>query len=296
MKTALCIVLIASLAALHAAADDKDFLIRQAGVSVDVDDIDAIAGNIPDDLRLGVMDDPNRIAGYLETIVLHRAVAADARRHGLDQDPIIQREIQIMAEGILAKHHVKRAIAELPEPDYEQLAKERYLASPDQYMAPAQLDLSHILISTRTRSEAEALAIATEAHQKLTKNPESLEDLVAEYSDDPSAENNNGRFDGITRGRMAPPFEQAAFALSEPGDISEPVKTKFGYHVIVLHDREPASLKPFDKVKGEIIAELRQKHDEQMRTDFLDKFRVQPMEVNEEAVLALRERYAERDD
>lgn len=273
--------------------EQEDFLVRQAGATVNLVDIDSIADNIPDELRLGVMDDPNRIAGYLQTIVLHRAVAEDARRQGLDQDPLIQREIQIMAEGILAKHHVRRSVAAMPQPDYERLAHEHYRVHRDKFRRPDTVDVSHILISDKTRDEEQALARASEVRQKLIDDAGALERLVAEYSDDPSAATNRGRFRNVKPGQMASAFEAAAFALTEPGAITEPVKTQFGYHVIVLHARRPGEQLEFDKVKGAIIADLKKKHEEQMSADFLDRFRAQPMEVNEEAVLALRTRYAD---
>ena len=60
------------------------------------------------------------------------------------------------------------------------------------------------------------------------------------------------------RGAMVEPFEDVAFAMQKEGDISEPVKTKFGYHVIRFNGRKAAQKKSFDEVDDEIIAELQE--------------------------------------
>ena len=65
---------------------------------------------------------------------------------------------------------------------------------------------------------------------------------------------------------MVPEFADAAFALKEPGDISEPVKSPFGWHIIRLEGRTPAQLTPFDEVKGQILQELNgQKQQERIK-------------------------------
>ncbi len=77
-----------------------------------------------------------------------------------------------------------------------------------------------------------------------------FENLVAEYSDDPSAANNKGDLGFFTAGRMVKPFEEAAFALREAGDVSETVQTQFGYHVIRLVGKQGERMRSFDEVKG----------------------------------------------
>ena len=64
----------------------------------------------------------------------------------------------------------------------------------------------------------------------------------------------------MTRGKTDPAFEQAAFALKNPGDVSEPVLSRFGYHVIRLESRKPARQKTFDEAQQQIVAEMRQKY------------------------------------
>ena len=60
----------------------------------------------------------------------------------------------------------------------------------------------------------------------------------------------------FTKEQMVPEFSDAAFALKEPGDVSEPVKSPFGWHIIRLEGRTPAQLIPFDDVKDQILQDL----------------------------------------
>ena len=60
----------------------------------------------------------------------------------------------------------------------------------------------------------------------------------------------------VSKGQMVPEFETAAFALKNPGDLSEPVKTQFGWHIIRLEDRTPSSLEPLDTVKPQLLQYL----------------------------------------
>ena len=60
----------------------------------------------------------------------------------------------------------------------------------------------------------------------------------------------------LKRGILVPPFEEAAFALSEPGAISEVVKTIYGYHIIKLLAHQPETVPPFEQVQGRIVEKL----------------------------------------
>lgn len=88
----------------------------------------------------------------------------------------------------------------------------------------------HVLISTETRTEKEALSIANEVYKKAIAN-ENFDGLILQYGEDPgTVQNTDGYI--FTRGEMVKEFEDAAFSLPV-GSISKPVKTAFGYHIIL---------------------------------------------------------------
>lgn len=122
---------------------------------------------------------------------------------------------------------------------------------------------SHILITPeveddmttaeKTAAEEEALKIAKEVITKL-KNGEKFEDLAKEYSDDESNSDDGGNLDYFTHGKMVEEFEDAAKDLEVGKYTVEPVKTTYGYHIILKTDQKD---KPkLDKVKSDVIDEI----------------------------------------
>lgn len=81
-----------------------------------------------------------------------------------------------------------------------------------------------------------------------------FEDLVASYSDDHFSKNNKGILEPFGVGKMTPEYEQAAFALKNPGDISAPVTTEYGYHILKLIKKIP--LQPLDSIRDEITRKV----------------------------------------
>jgi peptidyl-prolyl cis-trans isomerase SurA len=99
----------------------------------------------------------------------------------------------------------------------------------------------------------EAQAKLAEVRAKL-KSGASFEDLVATYSDDNFSKNNKGVLEPFGVGKMTPAYEQAAFALKNPGDISEPITTEYGYHILKLVKKIP--LQPLDSIRDEITRKV----------------------------------------
>jgi len=126
-----------------------------------------------------------------------------------------------------------------------------------EYTQEEMVRASHILIGTTNpkRSDAEAKKIADEVYAKLKKGAK-FDRMVKEYSNDVTTVPKNGDLDFFPRGRMVKEFEDAAFSL-KVGEISEPVKTMFGYHIIKVTDRKEKKVEAFDDVKADIINKLK---------------------------------------
>ncbi len=270
----------------------EDYLIRQGEVSVQMIDIDAVMNNIPTDTRHGVMDSPVRIQQYVQTLMKHRLMSRAAQAAMIGEDPLVQREIQQSIEKIMAKHFINHHLKTLKRPDYEQLAQERYLFDKDNYKKPASVDISHILISTKQRTDEEAIA-EINALRKRVLAGEDFETLAREHSEDPSVTKNNGHLNTVVKGNMVPAFEETAFSLSEDNSLSDAVKTRFGYHLIQYHGSEPERQYTFDEVKAAMIVELEEEFTAKAREEFVDSFSMggEEMEFNQAALEALRSRY-----
>ena len=116
----------------------------------------------------------------------------------------------------------------------------------DQFTQPAEVEASHILV--KTKKEAEAI-------EAKLKGGANFASLARQYSIDSGSKAQGGDLGFFPRGRMVPAFEAAAFAL-KPGEISSPVKTQFGYHIIKGGPHKPAHTAAFGAVREQIVSQL----------------------------------------
>ena len=105
-----------------------------------------------------------------------------------------------------------------------------------------QVKARHILVATEKEAQ--------EIKDKLAKG-EDFAALAKEYSTDDSTKNNGGQLGFFNRGDMVPEFEKAAFALAV-GEISAPVKTEYGYHLIKVEEKKEAAAPNYEKSKADI--------------------------------------------
>ncbi len=125
-----------------------------------------------------------------------------------------------------------------------------------QFIKPAVVHARHILIAKdKDGSYKNALKKAERIYKKL-KAGASFSKLAKKYSDDPGSRASGGDLGYIEKSQLVKPFADAAFSL-KIGQISKPVKTRFGYHIIEVLDRKAASVKPFEDVEGKIGKSLK---------------------------------------
>ena len=103
-----------------------------------------------------------------------------------------------------------------------------------------EVHAAHILCKTEKK--------ALEVKELLASGQESFAQMARKYSQCPSGKS-GGDLGWFGKGRMVPEFEKAAFELANPGDLSEPVKTQFGWHIIKLEEKKPAGVAPFEDVR-----------------------------------------------
>ena len=192
---------------------------------------------------------------YILTYLIDlKLVAQKAAAQKLDQKPAFARQLayyhdKVLMQDLLADVAQKAATKSAVKQAYDAVAKAQ---KPE-----TQIHARHILVKT----EAEA-----EAARKRIKGGESFSKVAKEVSKDGSG--NGGDLGWFTKGQMTPAFSDAAFKLS-PGQISQPVKTQFGWHIIQVLGKRTKPFPAFDKVEpqvkqfveqkaqGELIAQLR---------------------------------------
>jgi peptidyl-prolyl cis-trans isomerase D len=126
----------------------------------------------------------------------------------------------------------------------------------DMYSTPEQVRASHILLKAGEGKDEAAVKAKAEEVLKEAKAPGAdFAALAKKYSGDEATAKNGGDLDYFSRGRMVPEFDQVAFSL-EPGQISDLVKTEYGYHIIKVTDKKPATTKTLDEVRPQIADQL----------------------------------------
>ena len=139
-----------------------------------------------------------------------------------------------------------------PESVSEEDARQWYESNKGDFDEPEEVHAAHILVPLSAEAGAEAEAEAREALAKAQARLKAGEAFakVADAVNPENAAGPGGELGWITRGRTVPAFEEAAFAL-EPGKVSEPVRSPFGFHLILVEEKKPGGIRPFEQVAAE---------------------------------------------
>lgn len=211
---------------------------------------------------------------FVENMVMNDLLFAEAERQGYATDPDIERQVSDMRKRLVVQR-LMREYQKPPEVTDEQ-ARRYYDDNPTLY-STTQISASHILV----KDEAEAKQIRA----RLEQEPQRFADIAREQSTDKTSGAKGGELGKFGQGRMVPEFERAAFAL-KPGEISQPVKTQYGWHVIIVTERQDGERKPFDQVKEQIKATLRNKALQENVQGRMDALKKQANLSIDEAALA----------
>ena len=138
--------------------------------------------------------------------------------------------------------------------------KEFYDANPEHFKLPERVRASHILLALKPEATPSAVVEKEKEAQhviaRLTKG-EDFEKVAQEVSEDPSAKQNGGDLDFFTREQMVAEFAEAAFKMKRD-EVSAPVRTQFGYHIIKVTDRKGPGAVPLAEAKPQVMAYLKQ--------------------------------------
>jgi peptidyl-prolyl cis-trans isomerase D len=152
----------------------------------------------------------------------------------------------------------------------DQQVLQYYQGHQKDYQVPEEVKVRHILIKVDAGADPKIDAAAKQKAEDLLKQIKGGGDfasLAKANSDDPGSKEQGGELGMIQRGVTVPPFEKAAFGL-EPGQISDLIKTQFGYHIIKVEEKQTAHLKSLDEVKAQILATLTRQAEADQQASF----------------------------
>lgn len=211
------------------------------GTTITTGDFNRELKNLPEYLR-AMAETPQGRKEMLDTMVIRELILQKASKEGLDKGPELEEKLQELKKRLIVESFLKKKVeSDLQVSDAD--LKKFYDQNIEKFKAGEQIRASHILV----KSEKEARDI-----QAQLKGGANFEELARKYSVDSSSAK-GGDLGWFGKGAMVPVFEQAALSLKE-GQISEPVKSDFGYHIIKLTGKRPAGTRPFEEVKDQIKA------------------------------------------
>jgi peptidyl-prolyl cis-trans isomerase D len=161
-----------------------------------------------------------------------------------------------------------------------------------QYEVPNRVHTEHILFTTVGKTDAEVTEIKNKAEDVLVqaKKGSNFEELAKKYSEDPGSKDKGGDLGWILQGQTVPEFEKAAFSLNK-GQISDLIKTQYGFHIIKVLDKETAHTKPFDEVKDSIRTPLLLQKVDQLAAATADKISAEIRQSNKTTLDELAQKY-----
>ncbi len=204
----------------------------------------------------GMPDTPETRKQVIDQLAIAMVIAQAAEKKGMDKTPEIVEQLDLMKQSVLAKAYVQDYMKGNPITD--DLLKAEYEKAKAQ-MSGEEYKARHILVE----KEGEAKDIIV----KLKKNANAFAALAKEKSKDPGSKGNGGDLGWFDARSMVPEFG-AALANLKKGALTEtPVKTQFGYHVILLEDSRAKQFPPMEQVKDQLKQQLQQKNFEKFMAD-----------------------------
>ena len=228
-------------------ADPEKVLAKVADREIREKDIDQVIRMMGPQGAM-MYDNPQGRRAVLDELVSMHLFALKGAEEKLDQTPEFKTAMETFRNQSLTRATIDTSLKNVTASDEE--AKKFYDEHPDQFTQPERVHVRHVLISDDVTS-ADAIAKI----QAELKAGVSFDEVAKSRSLCPSAAQ-GGDLGEVSKGQMVPEFEAAAFALKNPGDLSEPVKTQFGWHIIRLEGRTPSSVEPFDTVKPQLVQYL----------------------------------------
>ncbi len=272
-------------------AAGKEVLAKVGKYTLTLKEFNEQVKSLPPQLQMAIAKNPQLKKQLLKRWVDLTLMALEARKEGYQNRPDVKRRIEEVINALLAQEYIRKNISD-PANVSDKEIKDYYEKHKSQFMQPEQVKASHILIRVPSGADNKKWNEAKKKAQDIRKQIMAGEDfatLAKKYSQDPGSKSRGGDLGYFKKGQMVPDFEKAAFSLKK-GEVSQPVKTTFGYHIIKVYDKKPAKQKSLKdakqeirqmllrkkqfKLRDEIIAKLKKKYKVEVHKDLLKKAEV----------------------
>ncbi|MGA9666897.1 MAG: peptidylprolyl isomerase [Gallionella sp.] len=213
---------------------------------------------------MGQPDSPETRKAIINQLAMTMLVSQEAIKKNLDKTPEVSDQINLTRQSILANAFVQDYTKNNPVSD--DMLKAEYDKVKAQ-MSGTEYKARHILVDKE--------ALAKEIIAKLKKNPKLFDSLAREYSKDPGSKAEGGELGWFDPRGMVPEFGAAVAKLEKGKFTLEPVKTQFGYHVILLEDTRTPPAPTFDQVKPQLAKQVQDQNLKKLIDDMMAKAKIE---------------------
>ena len=197
-----------------------------------------------------------------EKLIERRLILAGAKRDLIEFDKDFKAQLAAVKDELLVNFALFRKISGISVTESE--VRKYYDEHTDDFTVGPSVTASHILVDDPEKADV--------IKNDIIAGNISFEDAARKYSTCPSKDS-GGALGEFTRGQMVKEFEDAAFAL-EPGVVSEPVKTRFGYHIIKVTDRSESKKFDYDEIKDELKNQLLAEKQKKAYTSYINQLKI----------------------
>ncbi len=225
--------------------------------------------SLPPRLQMVLVKNPQLLNRFVNRWINITLMAVAARKAGIDKRPVIRDQIQDSINTLLARTWATEKIKGKLNITESEIKKYYEEHKAKEFTEPEMVKARHILIRVplkATKAQVAKAKAEAEKIYRMLKNGADFAKLAKKYSGDPGSSMRGGELGFFPKGRMIPKFEKVAFSM-KVGQISKPFRTKFGFEIVQVQAKRPATVLPLKAVRGNIKQRLIQ----QAQRDRLDK-------------------------
>lgn len=252
--------------------DNGKVLVSIDNDTITLDEFNKELDKIPMNMKMLVATQSGKKT-YLDRFIMKKLLLREAAKNNIENEKDFQNRLADIKDQLLIESLLKKKIAADSQLTDDDL-KKYYDANKEKFKKEKEINTRHILLKTDEE--------AKQVMERLQKGEDFVE-LAKKYSIDPNAKTSGGEIGFHPKGTLLPEYEAAAFKLTKVGQVTGPIKSQFGYHIIRLEGAKSPSYVPFDEVKDFIRQQLIQDKQKELLEKYIEDLKkAAKITINEE--------------
>ena len=300
-----------------------EVIAKQGDAEITVQMFDAFAYSLPNDILVDYFVDRDRLETTLVNFLNIELINLYVTKNDIDKTEVfgqVKKDLEedysdknldkkfidtlgydaeefkkLLFDFELKKEYYKKLQYELvhekSDADFEELAYEQYITRKKQFIKPEKRNISHIFLDFRDKDKRTIFEKAEKVLQKVIDDSSLFEQLVKEYSDDPTAESNQGNLGEFTKRQLESSISGAIFLQEKPGIIPKLLENPQGYFIVRLNEITPAEQIPFEDAKSDMIASIKSNVGQKKFQNILTKQSQSKIDINAAVIEKIVKRY-----